>query len=418
MYPKTNNNLTTNLRTILFALLPLLAIGVVAALFAIGNPLALFTANVPPIELLTFERIRVTPGGFEVTLGNGGSHPITVAQAMVDDAYYQYKITPSATIPRLGRAKLTIPYPWVKNEPHLLRVITNTGLTFEGEVALATLSPTPGWREFAAYGLLGVYVGILPVGLGMLWFPAMKKMGRKWLSGILAFTVGLLVFLLIDTFLEGIEVAGELPGVFQGIPLFLFAALFIWLVLLTIGNREKKKEVNAAQKGMYLATLIALSIGLHNLGEGLAIGAAFALGEAALGSFLVIGFMLHNVTEGIGIVAPLLSVGRTAGKNSPSPLVEREPASEVGFLTFFSLTLLAGAPAILGAWLGGFAFSSILATLFLGIGLGAIWQVIVEVVVLLRNYASREGMPLASWVNVGGFVVGLAVMYLTAFLVK
>jgi hypothetical protein len=200
--------------------------------------------------------------------------------------------------------------------------------------------------------------------------------------------------------------------------LFLFAALFIWLVLLTIGNREKKKEVNAAQKGMYLATLIALSIGLHNLGEGLAIGAAFALGEAALGSFLVIGFMLHNVTEGIGIVAPLLSVGRTAGKNSPSPLVEREPASEVGFLTFFSLTLLAGAPAILGAWLGGFAFSSILATLFLGIGLGAIWQVIVEVVVLLRNYASREGMPLASWVNVGGFVVGLAVMYLTAFLVK
>ena len=87
-------------------------------------------------------------------------------------------------------------------------------------------------------------------------------------------------------------------------------------------------------------------------------------------------------------------------------------------MTFVGLILLAGAPAILGAWVGGFAFSPLLAALFLGIGLGAIWQVIVEVVALLRGYASRENTPLFSWMNVIGFLAGIAVMYLTAFLVK
>jgi zinc transporter ZupT len=159
--------------------------------------------------------------------------------------------------------------------------------------------------------------------------------------------------------------------------------------------------------------MIALGIGLHNLGEGLAIGAAFAIGEAALGSFLVIGFMLHNITEGIGIVAPLVPSRRQSGD---APAAEARPSPPLG--VFIALTLLAGAPAILGAWIGGFAFSPLLAALFLGIGLGAIWQVIVEVTGLLRNYAEREGDPLFSWYNVGGFLAGLAIMYLTAFLVK
>ena len=130
--------------------------------------------------------------------------------------------------------------------------------------------------------------------------------------------------------------------------------------------------------------MIALGIGLHNLGEGLAIGSAFALGEAALGSFLVIGFTLHNITEGIGIAAPLLpssSEADPAGQQRPQPR----------FLTFVGLTLLAGSPAILGAWLGGFAFSPLLASIFLGVGLGAIWQVIVEVTRLLARNA-RDGM--------------------------
>ncbi len=396
----------------LMALLPLLALGLMLSVFAFADPLALFKSFLPPLEILSMERILVVEGGFETTLVNGGPDPVTVAQVMVDDAYWNFEIEPSAVIPRLGRARLSVPYPWVEGEPHILVVITNTGVTFEGEVPVATLSPTPGLREFGVYGLLGVYVGVIPVGLGMLWFPAMRRLGRKWLGAILALTLGLLVFLLVDTLLEALEVAAELPGVFQGTPLVLFSALLTWLLLLAVGSRRSTGA--NGRSSLYIATLIALSIGLHNLGEGMAIGAAFALGEAALGSFLVIGFTLHNITEGIGIAAPLLPVaGGTSGEGANE--AQRQSPKLMHFLL---LTLLAGAPAILGTWLGGFAFSPLLASIFLGVGVGAIWQVIVEVGRLLRGYASQTDAPLVSWPNVLGFFAGWAIMYLTAFLVS
>jgi zinc transporter ZupT len=392
--------------TLILGLLPLVALGLMLSIFAFGNPLALFTADLPPIEALTFERIQVTADGFEVILVNGGPDPVTVSQVFVDEAYWAFTIQPENKIPRLGRATLKVPYPWVETEPHEIVVLTETGATFAGEVPLATLTPEPGLTEFGAYGLLGIYVGIIPVALGMMWFPAMKRMGRRWLGAILALTEGLLVFLLIDTLLEAFEVSAELPGVFQGIPLVFFAALLTWLLLLAVSTNQRRGGRRPARGGLYISGLIALGIGLHNLGEGLAIGAAFSLGEAALGSFLVIGFTLHNITEGIGIAAPLL------------PGKDAEEGQAPRLLNFILLTLLAGAPAILGAWLGGFAFSPLLATLFLGIGAGAIWQVIAEVGGLLRRYAEQEELPLVSWMNLAGFLVGIVIMYLTAFLVK
>jgi ZIP family zinc transporter len=404
-------------------LIPVAAIGLMLAIFAYGNPLSLFTANLPPIEDLNIERIRVIDEGFEVSVVNGGPDPVTIAQVLVDDAYWNYQISPAATIPRLGRAYLEIPYPWVETEPHEIMVVTSTGITFAGEVPVATITPTPGVQEFMAYGLLGVYVGIIPVALGMLFYPAMRKMGRKWLGALLALTIGLLVFLLVDTFLEALEIANELPGVFQGIPLILISALLTWLVLLAIGAQRKKSiGADPMRQAVYIATMIALGIGLHNLGEGLAIGVAFSIGEAALGSFLVIGFMLHNITEGVGIVAPLVP-GKNKRKRSEQPEKVEEPEHSQTIQTpgnwiFVALVLLAGVPAILGSWIGGFAFSPLLAALFLGIALGAIWQVIVEVAALLRNYAEQDETPLISWMNLVGFVAGLAIMYLTAFLVK
>lgn len=398
-------------------LIPVLAIGLLVLLFTLTNPLALFTANLPPVEALSFERVRVVPEGFVVTVVNSGPDPVTVAQVQVDDAYWQFTAEPGTEIARFGRATLTIPYPWVETEPHVLRVITSTGVTFENDVAVTTLTPVPGQREFLAYGLLGVYVGVIPVGLGLLWYPSMRRMGRRWLGFLLALTVGLLVFLLVDTFFEVLEIGAELPGMFQGIPLALFAALLTWLAIIAVGSIQKRgragEGAGAVKKsGLYLAALIAISIGLHNFGEGLAVGAAFALGEAALGSFLVIGFILHNITEGIGIAAPLVPGRKTADGEVTSQ--DQSP----GLWTFVGLTLLAGFPAVLGTWLGGFAFSPLLGALFLGIGLGAIWQVIVEVTALLRRYAERDGLPWVSWLNLAGFLLGLAIMYFTAFLVK
>jgi len=405
---KTN---TSRLPVWITGLVPLLAMGLMLFLFTATNPLALFNTNLPPIEAISIDRIRVVENGFEISVMNSGPQPVRIAQVMVDDAYWQFHMEPAGELPRLGRATLHIPYQWIYAEPHRILLVTSTGLTFEGQVPVATLTPQPGQREFMGYGLLGVYVGIIPVTLGLLWYPVMKRMEHRWLGFILALTVGLLVFLLMDTFLEILEIGAELPGVFQGVPLALFAALLTWLAIVAVSARQSRRDEKAKTtrvNGAYLAVLIALSIGLHNFGEGLAVGAAFALGEAALGSFLVIGFILHNITEGIGIAAPLVPNRRSEDDLHHAP----------SLLTFASLALLAGFPAVLGAWIGGFAFSPLLGTIFLGIGLGAIWQVIVEVTGLLLRYAERDNTNWISWINLTGFLLGLAIMYFTAFLVK
>jgi zinc transporter ZupT len=162
---------------------------------------------------------------------------------------------------------------------------------------------------------------------------------------------------------------------------------------------NRKKSSTSDDAGLGLSYRIALGIGLHNLGEGLAIGAAFATGQAALGTLLILGFTLHNITEGVGIAAPI---------------VQRNP----GLKHFVLLALLAGAPAILGTLIGSYAFNPVLATIFLGIGLGAILQVIWEVGKLIARDNAAHSEPVMNWVNLSGVVVGIAIMYVTAFLVK
>jgi zinc transporter ZupT len=364
--------------------------------FLVLNPLAAFTGNFPPLEELTIQQVRFpAEGQIDLSVINGGPDPVTIAQVIVDDAYWQFTIDGSGTLGRLEQTTIHLTYPWVQDEPLPIVLITSTGVTFDTEVEVATESPSAGVGTLLSYGLLGIYVGVIPVTLGMLWYPFLRRIDRKWMNVILALTVGLLVFLLIDTWLEALEIAAELPGVFQGIPVVVFGTLFSLGILLAVSRR---KGPNGSP--MTIATLIALGIGLHNLGEGLAIGAAFATGAAALGSFLVIGFTLHNITEGIGIVAPLV--------RNETPTMK----------TFLLLAFLAGGPAILGTWIGGLAFSPFLATLFLSLGAGAILQVIWEVGRLLMREAQRQSQPALSWLNFAGLTAGILIMYLTAFLVK
>ncbi len=394
----------------LLSLLPLVLLGLLAWVFSLTNPLALFTANLPPVEQVSVERVVLSRDGFELRLLNSGPTPVNIAQVTVDDAFWQFTQEPAGVLPRLGRATLTIPFHWVANDLYNIRLITSTGLTFDAAVPVATQTPVAGGREFLAYGLLGIYIGIVPIAIGLLWFPAMRRMPKRWLNAVLALTIGLLVFLLIDTLLEVIEIGGKVPAVFQGVPLALFSALLAWLAIMALSSLRKKSSGEAkALRGFPLALLIAASIGLHNLGEGLSVGAAFSLGEAALGTFLVVGFILHNVTEGIGIAAPLLPGTRDTGDAIPA---------NPSLGSFLVLLLVSGGPAIVGAWIGGFAYSPVLSTIFLGVGLGAIWQVIVEVVGLLRRSAAAEKTNWINGLNLGGFAAGLAIMYLTAFLVK
>jgi zinc transporter ZupT len=240
--------------------------------------------------------------------------------------------------------------------------------------------------------LLGTYVGVIPVMLGLLFLPLVRRVSASWLTAFMAFTIGLLGFLALDGFLEGQEIGAASAGAFGGTELLFVGAGLAFLLLTALDRRLKSTDAS----GFRLSLMIAIGIGLHNLGEGLAIGSAYALGALALGAFLVIGFALHNTTEGLAIVAPLARERRT----SPWRVV--------------LLGVIAGAPAIVGAVIGAAAYNQELSTFLLGIGVGAIVQVIVQLVPSIRDGEGRALHPL----SVAGIVVGALVLYLTGLLVS
>lgn len=376
------------------AVAPLLLLAALVAVFLKAGPVGVFRRTFPPVEQLTIERIRLPAHGvMEVQLVNGGPEPVTLAQVMVDDANWVHRLDGSRTIERLARRTITIPYPWVQGEPHVVSLVTSTGLTFTSEVAVATLSPSVDGRYLRTFALLGVYAGVIPVFIGLLWLPFVRAIERRWIDFFLSLTMGLLVFLGADALVEAFETSGLVAGAFQGPSLILLGLIGTPLLLAALGRW--RGGVRQDRTPLQVAGLIALGIGLHNLGEGLVIGASYATGEIALGTFLVIGFLLHNTTEGLGIV---------------TPLADQKP--RLGSLVW--LGALAGVPTVLGAWLGAFTYSPPLTTLFFSIGVGAIVAVVYE---LYQLFSRRSGAGLTAPLNVAGFMVGMMIMYGTGLLV-
>lgn len=375
-------------------LAPLVLLAALVAVFLRTGPAGVFRQSFPPLEQLSIERIRLPQFGMmEVRVVNGGPEAVTLAQVMVDDANWVHSIDGSRTIERLQSRTIRIPYPWVEGEPHTVALVSSTGLTFTGEVPVAALSPAVGPRYITTFALLGLYAGVIPVFIGLLWLPFVRSVGRRWTDFFLSLTIGLLIFLGVSALVEAFETGMRVPAAFQGTALVLLGVLGTPMVLATIGRWRSR--VKGERSPLYVAGLIALGIGLHNLGEGLAIGTSYASGEIALGTFLVVGFLLHNTTEGLGIV---------------TPLAEERPRLR----SLIMLGAIAGVPTILGAWLGGFTYSPIWTTLFLAVGAGAIAQVVYELWRLLsRRGAGRQYAPL----NTAGLFAGLLLMYATGLLV-
>lgn len=371
------------------AVAPLALIAILLGLFLAFNPIGALRP-IPPIESLTVERTVIDPGEVSLSVRNDGPDPVTVAQVLVNDAYWDFSVG-DATLGRLEATRIDIFYPWEEGLPLNIAIVTSTGVTIEHEIEAAALTPDADATTFGIYALLGVYIGVIPVAIGLLWFGALKRARPRWIAFFLALTVGLLVFLLIDTIEEGLEIAAG-AGAFNGVGLFGIGALgaIVGLFFLEGAIGRARSTV----KGLFLAYLVATGIGLHNLGEGLAVGAALAAGEIALGTFLIVGFALHNTTEGLAIVAPL------GGER-------RRPS----LWHFVALGALAGAPTIAGAWLGGFAFSPAYASLAFGVAAGAIAQVVWTIG---RSVGRERGVT--SGVGALGFVAGLAVMYVTGLL--
>ncbi|WP_069167681.1 ZIP family metal transporter [Nocardia altamirensis] len=350
----------------------------------------------PPVEEIAVEHTVLESGTIALTVRNTGPDPVAIAQIFVNDAYVDFT-GPTEPIGRLSSAQLRLDYPWQDGQPYLISMLTSTGLVIEHEIPAAVTTPEANASFFGLMALLGTYVGIIPVVLGMLFLPVMRAAGGRVVRVLLAATVGLLVFLAWEGTREGFELADRDGGAFGGTALVVLGAGLAFLGLTAVDRwLRHRRQRSAAQgrTGVRLALMIALGIGLHNLGEGLAIGSAYAIGELALGTFLVIGFTIQNTTEGLAVVAPL---------------TERRPS----LLVLLGLGLLAGAPAIAGTVLGATVNNAELSALLLGVGVGAIIQVIVQITPSLREPDSRE----FSGSTLGGIAVGLLVMYATGLLV-
>jgi zinc transporter, ZIP family len=347
-------------------------------------------AGAPPIERLAIERTVLELGRIELSVRNDGPDPVHIAQVQVNRAFWQFTAA-DAELGRLERTVVEILYPWEEGLPLEVTLVTTTGVTVAHQVEAAVPTPLGG---DATLPLLGLLIGIVPVGIGLAWLPVLRAAGEGWRTFVLALTVGLLGFLLVDTVAEGLDLGAATGAALDGLALFSVGAVAAATGLAWLGAvvSRASRSSGTSPHGLRLAYLIAAGIGLHNLGEGLAVGAAVASGNAALGTSLVVGFALHNATEGLAIAGPLGGAGERVG---------------LGHLV--GLVLLAGGPAIPGAVAGGVAVQPALAALVFGLAAGAIAQVLGQ----LGSGLLRSG-TLGRAAGATGILAGFVLMYVTA----
>ncbi|WP_428323741.1 ZIP family metal transporter [Nitrosopumilus sp.] len=350
-----------------------------------------------PLPEVTMEKVDFVDSEIQVTVRNTGPIPVEVAMADVNDRIQPAAVEPDRYLNRYETALVRIPFEWNEAEPYRIGITIEDGTRFEKEIDAAAPALEPTFDLVVFFAIIGTYVGIIPVMIGLLWLPFIKRISKQKYHFFLALTAGLLLFLAIDSVEEALEVSEEnLAGSFNGVLLVATVLVASFLGLYYTGE----KLVNRARSSRFtkpvaIALMISIGIGLHNFGEGLAIGAAVGLGSVAFSTFLIVGFALHNTTEGIAIASPMSREKRVIGKLA-------------------AMGMIAGAPAIFGAWVGGFVYSPFTSVIFLSIGAGAIFQVIITILKWVREEGDKN---LSSAAIASGFVVGMAIMYLTSILV-
>ena len=383
----------------LLGLIPLVLIATAVGAFALLDGPGLGDRKGPPVEELAVERTVLKPGEIKLSVRNDGPDEVTVSQVIVNDGFADFS-TSKDSLGRLESSDITVRYPWTEGSAYEVKLVTSTGATIDHAIPVAVETPDSDLGFYGLMALLGFYVGVLPITLGMLWLPFVRRIDPRWLRVLMALTIGLLGFLAIDATLEGLDVAAGGSQALGGTALVFVGGIVAYLVLTAVESwlQQRKSRAREGDQGGHVALLIAIAIGLHNLGEGLAIGSAYAVGALALGAFLVIGFALHNTTEGLAIVAPVAA---------------RPPS----FGRLVVLGAIAGAPAILGAWIGASAFNSSLAALLLGAGAGAIVQVIQQLVPSIRTRIGGVQRVLYP-ASVAGILAGFAILYMTSLLIS
>ncbi|MFC4986761.1 ZIP family metal transporter [Saliphagus infecundisoli] len=379
------------------ALLPIVLLVLVLGVFAFTSPLAGVQSGEPLPDVTVTHTTLPSDETVVLHVTNNGPESVTISQILVDEAYWDFQVEGAGgdqTLAPMESAQIVIPYHWNPGWDLEVALVLSDGATFHNTIVAPSQSPGFSLSLLGTLAVIGLFVGVIPVALGMLWFPYIKTMSDRWLHAVLLFAAGVLGFLAFDAGFEAFELAERVPGAFEGNLLVVFG-IFGALLLVQAISAWREGRVDAgdsrASSGLWIAYLVAVGIGLHNLAEGLAIGSSFALGRVSLGAFLVIGFMLHNVTEGPAVVAPVARGKRPSLKH------------------FVALGVIAGAPVILGGWIGSLAYSPTIGAFFLAIGVGAILQVNWEIARMVRDAGGR----VASATNLLAFLLGLSVMYVT-----
>ena len=376
------------------AIAPIVLLAIMIA-FLLG-PASTFLQFGVVLPEVSIEKIEFTGNEIQATVRNTGPVHVNVVLADVNDRIQPAAIEPDTSLERFETALVRIPFDWNEGQPYEIGVTINDGTRFAKGIDAAFPALEPNVDLFVFLGMIGFLIGVVPIMIGLLWYPFIKKLGKNTFNFFLAFTMGLLVFLGIDAVIEANEISeNHLSSIFNGELLIATVVILSFLALYGIGKQlTKKTEFSKLSQGLAISLMIAIGIGFHNLGEGLAVGAAIALGEVALSTFLIIGFATHNTTEGLAIAAPLTK-------------------SKAKIFKMIGLGLIAGVPAIFGCWVGGFSFSPLFTLIFLAIGAGAIFQVVLSIF----QYMNEKSDILSNASLFAGVSGGLIVMYLTSVII-
>lgn len=430
---KNTNHYPISKKTIVFGIVPFIVIGAMLILL-LSSPGILFQSPIEPLPQISIEKVEFSDQYIIAFVRNTGPSEITIAQADVNDRIHPAAIEPEQTLSRFSDAKVIIPFIWNSGEPYSIGITTDDGTRFEKTIDSAAQVPRPTIEQASSFALIGTYVGVIPVMMGLVWYPFIRRLSISKYNFFLSLTAGLLVFLGIDALLESNEIAMDnLAPAFNSQILIIIISIVSFLALQYVSQKlvqraSKSKsdigynsEITSSStpdlelkdvgpssgsslqqqlliRPLAISMMISIGIGLHNFGEGLAIGAAVLLGEIALSSFLILGFTLHNTTEGLAIVAPMAKARR------------------IPIRKLIIMGLIAGVPTILGTWIGGFLYSPVATVIFLSIGAGAIFQVVYSIGSWMHHTNGSKGL-LGNLSIITGFALGMLFMYLTGLLI-